>query len=73
MACMCGSTDCPHCGPAQGSVPQYCSVCGCEEGQCENPEQCLETRRCAEDAYAEDMKWLKEHEAEIKAIIKRED
>jgi hypothetical protein len=39
LICMCGATDCPSCGPAQGFA--RCEVCGLWE--CLDPEACQRT------------------------------
>ncbi len=47
MACMCGDTYCPSCGPAQGN--SQCPWCGCWEadGGCQRPDFCAQCERQA--------------------------
>ena len=39
MACMCGDTHCPSCGPAQGN--SRCRICGtwADDGDCEHIDE----------------------------------
>ena len=73
MSCMCGDTYCWSCGPAQGNYK--CSVCGkwTEDGGCDDPETCAMVQRSEDDAYADDLEWLRQHEPEIKLAIRRTD
>ena len=55
MACMCGDTHCPSCGPAQGN--SYGPHCGmwADDGGCADPEVCQAQEREEVDAMAEDF------------------
>lgn len=68
-SCMCGSTDCPSCGPAQGSYK--CSSCGStEEEGCPDPEACAKAERLAMDSMADFFQWERDHVSEIAEAIR---
>ncbi len=76
MACMCGDTQCPSCGPAQGN--SRCIVCGAwADDGCTDPAVCasridevIASNRADEDALAAEWQWEKDHAKEIAAAIR---
>ena len=52
--CMCGDTQCPSCGPAQGNF--RCPYCGAwdDDGGCENPQECEKRAKRDEEAQEQD-------------------
>lgn len=68
--CMCGSLDCPSCGPTQGN--SKCPHCGAtsEDGGCKDPKACADAEKQHLDGMADFFQWERDHAEEIKRIIR---